>query len=117
MSKLIDAEDFIGMLEWMQMEIADPYDSFEMSMAKMGVIDSVIGLIKTMKDDNPNKWILCKDILPPDSKEVLICTNETIWIASRFTDRPWEMWEYKDGSLGDISERDCWMPLPKPYKE
>lgn len=112
MSMLIDAD-------LLKKEINALADDFIQSGCGYGDINDMADALLGIIDEQPtvNKLISCKDILPPDGKEVLICTNETIWIASRFTDRPWEMWEYKDGSLGDISERDYWMPLPEPYKE
>ena len=63
-----------------------------------------------------SKWISCKDEMPEDNVNVLICSNEGIVSKASYTSCIGYFYVANSGLHYDKQDITHWQPLPKPPK-
>ena len=83
-----------------------------------GTVYDAIGhraaVIATQFDENVSPWHRVEELLPDDSRDVIIFTASRIIGVGSFIRPNWYQWYSGGGLPVDVTH---WMPLPEPPKE
>ena len=74
---------------------------------------TAIGVIADLPPADAQRWIPCKEAMPPLDERVLICHMHTGWITTDVLDGDEEGLAWWD-ETNWVPDYTAWMPLPEP---
>ena len=109
--RLIDADHFLKTLE-------KTAENHEQKDAARKIAGAMTFMVEAEAAFFGIGWIPCEKRMPEDGKDVLVCDNGFISIASfEITSEGNRLWEDRHGMYHDWDSYDAWMPLPEVYHE